>query len=356
LRTSGLSQPAIVLLVAFILILALTGLYWIQRLAEQEPLYRHPDVTNFTAQRQVDKLIAEIRRIRSETIGGLFWLKVLGVLVTVGGAVGGYLVAQDRATRARLDFEHRKDVDQAYQVIVQELSSKDSPLVRAAAAVKLGALLQDFPSEWHVSPERQNQLIHLTKQVLAAALAIEEDPKVLKTLTIAIALHRPRKNDVTASEEERRLGDLRGLDLSGAKAADAYWARIDFSPRADFYRADLSQASFRQAILCEAQFRETNLKKAVLVATDCTKANFKQADLRGADLSQAHLIGVNFENAKVYGVLLAGAILRDNLEGWVDLSPDGDGSKIVSVKEWLSSNTSQTGQDTLPHLPLVVEQ
>jgi hypothetical protein len=40
---------------------------------------------------------------------------------------------------------------------------------------------QEFPHEWNVSDKRKNQLIQLTKQVLAAARSIEDEPKVLKT-------------------------------------------------------------------------------------------------------------------------------------------------------------------------------
>src|SRR5207248_636253 len=125
--------------------------------------------------------------------------------------------------------------------IVQELSDK-SPLLRAAAAVKLGALLKSFPSEWSVSKTRQEELIQLTKQVLSASLSIEENEKVLKTLTIALVMHKPSPKD----SDKKPLADVHELDLSKAKAKDAYWARADFS-YSDFYFADLSQASFRNS-------------------------------------------------------------------------------------------------------------
>lgn len=338
MRTFGLSQKAIVGLVFVVFIALAVVIYLAQAWVERDAFSRDAGVANLAAQRQVDKLTAEIRRIRSETGGSLFWLKMIGLFVTVGGAVGGYLLGQSQATRARLDFEHRKDVDLAYQAIVQELCAKESPLLRAAAVVKLGALLQDFPSEWNVSPQRQKQLIQSTKHILAVSLAIEEEPKVLKALTIAIALHHPWENDATAAAK-KQYGDLRGLDLSGARATDAYWARVDFTG-ADFYRANLSQASFRKACLCKAQFREADLQKAVLVETDCEGANFKRADLRGADLSQAKLVGVNFEDAKVFDVKLARATLGDNPEGRVDLSSTGEGSQKISIREWLEQHSS----------------
>ena len=195
--------------------------------------------------------------------------------------------------------------------------------------MKLGKLLQAPPVEWHLTPERERELGDLTEQILAAALAIETEPKVLKALTIALALHTP----------DSEAGDLRSLDLSGARAADAYWARIDFR-YADFYRADLTDASLRKAKLQNAQFREAVLRNAVLADAECTDANFKLADLRGADLTGADLQSANFEDVRVFGARLDGALVGDNPDCWVDVSSAGDGSKTVHVTEWLTGATA----------------
>jgi uncharacterized protein YjbI with pentapeptide repeats len=280
---------------------------------------------------EIAKLRAEIEQIRSDTSGSLFWLKLIAVFVTVGGAVGGYLLAQTRASRDRIEFEDRKNVDLAYQSIVQELSN-DSPLLRAAAAVKLGSILSAFPSEWNVNEERKLQLQQLTKDVLAAALATEENEKVLKTITIAIAKHKNLGTDFEG------LADLRGIDMSGAKAADAYWAKADFT-YADFFKANLNGASFRKSILRGAQFRESILTNAVFCDADCTHTNFKFADLRNADFTGAKLSHVNFEEAKVYGVKLAKAEIEISDEiVKVDLSPNSDGTKLVTVEQWLKES------------------
>src|SRR5215208_6969146 len=121
-------------------------------------------------QYEIAKLAAEIRQIRSDTVGSLFWLKMIALFVTVGGAVGGYLLGQSQTTQKRIDFENTKNVDAVYQAIVQELSDDKSPVLRAAAAVKLGNILKSFPPEWNVSKEKRQQLVVLTKRVLAAAL------------------------------------------------------------------------------------------------------------------------------------------------------------------------------------------
>lgn len=197
-------------------------------------------------------------------------------------------------------------------------------------------MLKSFPPEWRwaVTEDRQNQLIELTKKVLAAALAIESDDKVLKTLTSALVLHKPWKN------RKRELANLREIDLSGAKASDAYWAKVDFF-RAGFYQADVTEASFKRASLYEAQLRETDLRHAVLIEANCKKANFKLADLRCADLRRAKFIGTSFEGAKVHDTKITEAFVEDLPETEVDLSDAADKTEMVTVQEWLSQHGAQ---------------
>jgi hypothetical protein len=320
-----LNQPVIVLVVLLVLAVMLLTSFLLQSRAERGALT--PVVAGGTSAkelREIDKLNAEIKQIRSDTGGSLFWLKMAGLFVTVGAAVGGYLIGQARSTKDKLDFEHRQSVDATYHAIIQELSV-ETPLLRVASAMRLGKLLQSPPVEWHVGPARRQELSQLTKQVLAASLAIETEPKVLKALTIALGLHA----------EESEHADLRNLDLSGAKAKDAYWARIDFR-YADFYLADLTQASLREADLRGAEFRETILANAVLTEASCEGARFKLADLRGANLDGAKLKSTTFENVRVFGASLVGAEIGENPDGLVDVSPEGDESQTMPVREWLA--------------------
>ena len=359
-----LSEPWGIAMAVVALLVAIAALVYVsQFVIERNALSPATDPASLRELREVDKLSAEIRQIRSDTGGSLFWLKLLAVLVTVGGAVGGYLIGQSRTTRKRLEFEDRRKVDELYQQMVVELSA-ESDLLRTAAAVKLGELLRAFPREWQVSDSRHDELVQLTKQVLAASLAIETSEKVLKTLTIQVVLHHPWAEDGHAERKchpwteqastapKAAYGDLRSADLSNAKAEDAYWARVDFT-YADFYKARLEEASFREAILVGAQFRETKLQAAVLAGADCEGANFKLADapradfsranlsgavfeavdLRGARLDEARLAGAKLLGSKVHGVTLAGAVV-DGVEGEVDVSPGGDGSEFVAAADW----------------------
>jgi uncharacterized protein YjbI with pentapeptide repeats len=230
-----------------------------------------------------------------------------------------------------LDFEHRKDIDASYQAIITELSNKE-PILRATAAVKLSLILKSFPVEWNVKPERRDELIQLTKQVLAAALSIEENRKVLKSITIALVLHKPWSS--SSNDERKQYAHVREFDLTNANAADAYWAKVDFT-YTDFYAANLERVSFRNSILEGAQFRESYLKNAVLINTNCKGANFKFADLRGADFGHANLANANFEGAKVYGVNLHGVRFNSVPTIQVDTSKEGNGSEMTSFAKWV---------------------
>jgi uncharacterized protein YjbI with pentapeptide repeats len=279
---------------------------------------------DLAAARQVDKLDAEIQKIRSETAGSLFWLKMIGLFVTVGSAVGGYLIAHTRSTNMRLQFEKRNEVVRIYQGIVEDLSS-EKPILRAAAAVRLGAVLDRYPTTWEIEGERaddtQRELVNLTKHVLASSLTLESEPAVLKALTISVARHR-------VSEERGRKFDMTNLDLSGAKAVDAYWADCDLS-RTDLYNANLEGASLRRATLNQTQFRDASLVSAVLASANCENANFKRANLRQADLDKiANWAGiVEIEQANIYGV-------RNAPRGFVDWATSRGAVSVALDTEW----------------------
>lgn len=326
-----LNQLSIAILVVVSLIAIYAIIYYSQKAAE---LGEVPESAE-KGQYEIAKLAAEIRQIRSDTSGSLFWLKAIGLFVTVAGAVGGYLVGQSLNTRKRMDFEHKKDIDAAYHSIVQGLSEHSSVL-RATAAVKLGAILKSFPKEWNVEEERREQMIRLTKEILAAALSIEDDPKVLKTLTIALVLHKPWQID-PVQEAKSKYSDARELDLSGANANDAYWARVDFS-YTDFCKAILVHSSLRRSILNYAQFYGTDLSQAVLSEAQGEDTNFKFADLRDADLTGAILTRPNFAGSKVHGVKLTGATLKEPPDVEVDNSKEADGSQMISVRTWVADS------------------
>jgi hypothetical protein len=329
-----LTQRKVVAIVLVALAAILVAAFVLQWRAESKAITPVPAGQSALSQRQIDKLNAEIKQIRSDTTGSLFWLKLAGVFVTVGAAVGGYLVGQTTtATRRaetdrknaedRLRFDHRQTVDGTYHAIVQELSS-ESEFLRVASAMKLGELLKSPPGEWDLDDERREELTQLTRRILAASLAIEKDATVLKALTIAIAT--PRKGELRAN--------LSSLDFSSARAANAFWADHDFT-KAEFFQADLTRTSFRDATLVEATFYESTLVNAVLAGANCTSAGFWHADLRNAKLSGADLQHAIFDNAKVAGVVLDGATFGDNPDCRVDVA-DGGRPEWREFRDWIA--------------------
>jgi hypothetical protein len=331
----GLSTLEILLILALTFGVS-TGLVYFSQSSIEEISGPSSSIIDAEKSLASQKVEAEIKQIRSNTLGSLFWLKMIGIFVTVGGAVGGYLVAQSRASQAKIEFDNRRNTDSAYQDYLNELSS-ESPLLRAAAAVKLGDLLESFPYEWNVNSRRREQIIDLTKKVLAASLAIEEEPKVQKTLSSALVKHHPWESDPN-TDLKNDYSDLRQIDLSGARASDAYWARVDFT-YADFYRANLSNTSFRKSILQGAQFREAILREAVLIDADCSGANFNHADLRNSNLTGALCIDANFDGAKVYGMITTNTQFGNLVDVLVDNSPNADGSILISLKDLLSKTS-----------------
>jgi hypothetical protein len=94
-----LNQPVIVVVVLLVLAVMLLTSFLLQSRAERGALT--PIVAGGTSAkelREIDKLNAEIKQIRSDTGGSLFWLKMAGLFVTVGAAVGGYLIGQARTS------------------------------------------------------------------------------------------------------------------------------------------------------------------------------------------------------------------------------------------------------------------
>jgi hypothetical protein len=110
-------------------------------------------------------------------------------------------------------------------------------------------------------------------------------------------------------------------DLQRTNLQDAYLAPRKgwdgLLEEADFYRADLSEASLRgvkaqHAVFYQARLQGTvlegaDLRDAIFFQADLSGANFKSADLRDAIFSEADLSGANFKSADLLGASFAGA-------------------------------------------------
>lgn len=136
---------------------------------------------------------------------------------------------------------------------------------------------------------------------------------------------------------------LSAYDFQKVQFREAYWKRVD-ARGVDFFRADLSRAGLKEAHFTKAVLQEANLQGSVLQSADLREADLQRADLRNADLTAANLHGAKFDGAKVAGAVLNGAQYGANADGQVDVSFQGDGSRTLSVAQWLDSFSSTQRQ------------
>jgi hypothetical protein len=91
---------------------------------------------------------------------------------------------------------------------------------------------------------------------------------------------------------------LRGADLQRTNLNNAYLGvqderKVDLG-RADFFRADLTEASLKGSDAREAVFYQARMTNVVLRNADLRQANFVGADLHGANFNGAKLTGADF--------------------------------------------------------------
>jgi uncharacterized protein YjbI with pentapeptide repeats len=147
-----------------------------------------------------------------------------------------------------------------------------------------------------------------------------------------------------AQLEQANLGgaDLSGADLSGVDLGNAELRQANLS-RANLSGANLNGANLRWADLTGADLRWADLSGAKLSGASLTDANLSHAMLLGttlvhADLSRANLTAIDWAGADLSGATLTGARLFAVLPfgvkvdglicDWIDLSAEGDQSRI----------------------------
>jgi uncharacterized protein YjbI with pentapeptide repeats len=135
-------------------------------------------------------------------------------------------------------------------------------------------------------------------------------------------LSRADLRGVNLSNAELRQVNLSQANLSGANLRGANLRWVDLNG-ANLTGADLEQAKLSGANLHGADLGHSNLQNAILIHADLTHANLVHADWAGADLTGALLTGAKLHNVSRFD-LKAEEITCD----WVDLSPNGDGTKV----------------------------
>ncbi|MGB3532894.1 MAG: pentapeptide repeat-containing protein [Microcoleaceae cyanobacterium] len=135
-------------------------------------------------------------------------------------------------------------------------------------------------------------------------------------------LSRADLRGANLANAELRQVNLAQANLSGANLRGANLRWVDLNG-AILAGADLEQAKLSGANLHGAELRHANLQNAILIHADLTGANLINADWTGADLTGALLTGAKLHNVSRFD-LKAEEVTCD----WVDLSPNGDGTKI----------------------------
>lgn len=204
------------------------------------------------------------------------WINLAAAVLAVAGALAG--LAQYMSFRTKRD--RHSDVGRAFARVVAGLAA-DNTIERLANAAQLRRF-------WDPDSEFGQDLPYGEDAVKVAVAILKEEPTgpVQKLL----------------GDELRTAPTREWRSYQRANLRNVYWgARMDESPvilrKADFYRADLSEASLRRADLKGAQFREAHLVNATLLDSDCRGANFRFANLRGARFAGAFLEGAQFQDA-----------------------------------------------------------
>ncbi len=144
--------------------------------------------------------------------------------------------------------------------------------------------------------------------------------------------------------------NLRGANLSQTNLQEANLQEAELVQtnltkanlaQADLRNADLRGADLSGASLRGADLRNANLTGAKLIKADLSQANLAEANLTTADLSQANLIKVEWfgvdltrtilTGVKLYGTSRFGIKAKNTICDWVDLSSEGDRSKIYDL-------------------------
>ncbi|MDJ1183124.1 pentapeptide repeat-containing protein [Roseofilum casamattae] len=123
-------------------------------------------------------------------------------------------------------------------------------------------------------------------------------------------------------DADLRHANLSRANLSGANLSGANLRWVDLSGT-NLSWADLSEAKLSGTNLIGADLSHANLVNCSLVHADLTQANLIEVEWSGADLSGATLTG-----AKLYGVSRFGLQTDGMTCEWVDLSPEGDHTRV----------------------------
>ena len=141
--------------------------------------------------------------------------------------------------------------------------------------------------------------------VSGTEVEVDQTPYATEAINVIAAILRDERSGSFQKLLADGLGfarSLHGADLQKTNLQNAYLGArsdraIDLSG-ADFFRADLSDASLKGAMARGAIFYQARLAHTVLARADLRDANFFEADLQGARFKDAKLEGASFLGAR----------------------------------------------------------
>lgn len=227
---------------------------------------------------------------------------------------------------AAFQYKKRRDklaaVRDDFEKVIRALAS-DNELDRLAAAI----LLRRFFDPATEAGEGNAPFATETVDVIAAILRVQPSGEFQKLLADGLRyapslrgvdLQRTNLRNAYLGSRKRQLAPAILSFRAGSLAAlagrispragrepvqaDGDAAGDDELPldlsHADFYRADLSNASLKGARADGAVFYQCRMKNTVLKRASLRNANFFEADLQGATFDGARLAGANFQDAR----------------------------------------------------------
>ena len=260
-------------------------------------------------------------------------------LVTALTATAG-LVAAVLGIVKYFNYRTRRDriaaVGTAFEAVVEALASDDD-VKRMAAAIRLRRFFDPggelatgglWPQLRQPRAREGHQAEQATNQGATAGttegtprhrdrfwkLTRDELPYAADALNVIVAILREQP----PGNFQKLLADaltkapkelLAGADIQKANLQNAWLGRIDL-PMADFYRADLSDASFKEATAQGVKFYEARLARTRFVRAKLQEGDFFGADLPRAEFTDAVLTGAKFDQARATRALFRGAQLQ----------------------------------------------
>jgi uncharacterized protein YjbI with pentapeptide repeats len=214
------------------------------------------------------------------------WVGLIGSLVTISVSVLGVLNFQRRRDRAAA-------VGAAFKDVVDSLAS-DNATLRMAAAILLRRFFDTRSEQGAADLSYANEAL----AVIAGLLRESSTGPLQKVLADGL----------------RYAPSLSRADLQGCNLTNAYLGLKDGDKtvvdltNADFFQANLTEASLKGVKAAGAVFFGASLVNTVFSGADLTGADFRNADLTGADFRKAELHGAKFDGAGLEGARFSGAL------------------------------------------------